>query len=58
MLTEDGYLTREEVATIYKVSTKTISRWYLTNKIPRPVYIGGAMRWRRSDIEKDMWKRR
>jgi len=46
------HLTREEVAAIYKVSTKTITRWHKTNKIPRPVLIGGTLRWRRSDIER------
>jgi len=44
-------LTAEDLAKVFQVTRKTISNWLIRGAIPRPVKIGGVVRWRRSDIE-------
>ena len=44
-------LLASEVAQIFKVSPRTVTRWGQNGKLPPPVRVGGVTRWRRSDIE-------
>jgi predicted DNA-binding transcriptional regulator AlpA len=40
-----------EVAQIVGVEPRTIRRWSLMNRMPRPMRVGNTLRWRRSTIE-------
>lgn len=47
------FLSVEQVARRYDVSTDSIWRWVRKNKFPAPVRVGGGTtRWRRKDIIK------
>ena len=46
-------LTAEEVATLLRVSTKTVYNWAYRNFIPRIKFGRGLLRFRRSEI--DAW---
>ena len=39
-----------ELASMLSLSTRTTWRLLSSNKIPRPVSVGGSKRWRMSDI--------
>lgn len=39
------------VATLLSVSTRQVYRLADANKIPRPLKIGGSVRWRRAELE-------
>lgn len=41
-----------EVARIMNVSTRSVWRLLSAGKLPRPLRIGGAVRWRRDDLER------
>jgi len=41
-----------QTATAYKVSIRTIYRWWAQDLIPKPIRIGRSIRWRRRDVEK------
>ena len=43
-------LTIFEVAEMFKVTPKTVRRWWYSNEIPAPLKIGRSIRWRHSDI--------
>lgn len=43
-------LDREDVARLFGVSSRTISRLRSKGAIPAPVRIGGLVRWRTKDI--------
>ena len=40
-----------QVAEMIGCSTRTVYRFSDAGKMPRPLKLGGAVRWRRSDIE-------
>lgn len=44
-------LTIYDVAKVFKVTPKTVRRWWYSNEIPAPIKIGRSIRWRQSDIE-------
>ena len=44
-------LTSKETAKRFQVCPKTISRWVAMGIFPRPLKIGGAVRFRVSDVE-------
>jgi predicted DNA-binding transcriptional regulator AlpA len=41
---------REELARVLSLSTRTITRLSAQGMIPRPVRIGGSLRWRAKDV--------
>jgi excisionase family DNA binding protein len=43
-------LSANEVARLLGVSKRTVHRLNSSGKIPKPVRIGGSVRWRESDI--------
>ena len=45
-------LTKKEVAKMTKKGASTIDRYVKEGKIPKPVYLGGEPRWRKTDILK------
>lgn len=47
---EPALLTRKDLARLFQVSLRTISRWQTSSAIPDPVRIGGSLRWRREDV--------
>ncbi len=47
----DELLTPREVANIFRVNPKTVSRWYLEGKLPALRTLGGHRRYRRRDVE-------
>lgn len=44
-------LTVDELSELLKVSKRTIWRMRSSGQIPKPVRIGGGVRWRQSEIE-------
>jgi excisionase family DNA binding protein len=48
---ELSMLTAEEIARLVNCSPRTVHRLADEGVIPRPVRIGGMLRWRRPDIE-------
>jgi predicted DNA-binding transcriptional regulator AlpA len=46
------FLTAKAVGKILSLSPRTIWRLRSTGQLPKPIKIGGAVRWRLSDIEK------
>ena len=45
------FLSVQQVACRYDVSTDSIWRWVRNNKFPAPVHVGaGTTRWRRADL--------
>ena len=48
----DDLLLASEVADIFRVSVRTISRWGQSGYLPPPIRVGGIQRWRRSDIDR------
>ena len=49
-MTADPLLTVKDVKTLTKLGESTIWRYVDEEKIPRPVRIGKAVRWRTSEI--------
>ncbi len=45
------FLSAKSVAKRYDVSRDTVYRWTREGKLPKPVDIEGAKRWRLSDLE-------
>jgi len=43
-------ITVDEVAAMLQVSQRTVYRFSDIGRIPRPIKLGGSVRWRRSDI--------
>ena len=39
------YIARAELVQILSVNPSTITRWTQSGKIPKPVHIGGNVRW-------------
>lgn len=53
MKTELGkLLTAEAVGELLSLSKRTVFRMNSSGRIPKPVRIGGSVRWRANDIEK------
>lgn len=46
-----GLLDSDDVAALLGCSTRHLQRLVAGNRMPRPVRIGGLVRWRRADIE-------
>jgi prophage regulatory protein len=42
----------EELATMLRVSERTVWRLLSAHKIPRPLHIGGSVRWRLAEVSK------
>jgi excisionase family DNA binding protein len=42
----------EELATILKVSERTVWRLLSAGKLPRPIRFGGNVRWRMDDVQR------
>jgi excisionase family DNA binding protein len=40
-----------DLAQALSVSRATVQRWRHSGRIPRPVHIGGAVRWSRDEVE-------
>jgi excisionase family DNA binding protein len=47
---EDPFLTPGEVAALFRVDPKTVSRWAKAGKLARTRTIGGHGRYRQSDV--------
>ena len=45
-------LTTDEVASALRISVRSVWRLVSTNKLVKPIRIGGSIRWRQSDVEK------
>ncbi|MFN7878277.1 MAG: helix-turn-helix transcriptional regulator [Pirellula sp.] len=41
----------DDVATLLAISTRQVFRLSDSGKMPRPLKLGGAVRWRRGDVE-------
>ena len=52
-MSEPVLLTVKEVAEMLGLSERTVYRLADVNKMPRPVKIGAAVRWRRNEL--DTW---
>lgn len=52
--TDDGLLTPGEVASLFRVDPKTVSRWAAAGKIPSITTPGGHRRFRASAIRRLM----
>jgi len=48
----DDLLTPSEVAAMFRVNTKTVTRWSRRGKLKPIRTIGGHRRYRRSDVER------
>ena len=51
---DDILLTRQEVADIYKTSFVTLRQWVKNGIIPKPIYKGTRVYFRKSDIYNDI----
>ena len=49
---KDELLTPSEVARLFRVNAKTVSRWEVTGKLPCIRTLGGHRRFRRGDVER------
>jgi excisionase family DNA binding protein len=54
----DAMLTTSDVCRILGCDPRTLRRWRHEKKVPRPVRIGGRLRWRRRDLLPWIEKRR
>ena len=52
--TKDELLTPSEVARIFRVDPKTVSRWAIAGKISSVRTLGGHRRFYRSEVERAM----
>ena len=50
--TTDKLITAKELATMLSTSVRSVWRYRSSGRLPKAVQIAGAIRWRRSDIEK------
>jgi excisionase family DNA binding protein len=48
--TEDRLLTPSEVATMFRVNTKTVARWSRDGRLPAVRTLGGHRRYWRSEV--------
>lgn len=44
------FITAQELAKRYRVTTKTVSNWVKQGKIPTPLRIGHSLRWNIDDL--------
>ena len=51
MTSRSDLLLPSEVAKMFRISERTLSRWVAGKKFPSPFQVGGVRRWRRSDLE-------
>lgn len=51
---EDQFLTPAEVAALYRVDPKTVTRWEKAGKVPAMRTMGGHRRYRVGDLLKDL----
>jgi len=47
----DVFLTREELAALFRVDRQTISNWLRQNKLPQPLRLGRQLLWRRETLD-------
>ena len=52
VVTKERLLSVKTVAEILNLSKRTVHRLNSSGRLPKPVKINGAVRWRESDIEK------
>jgi excisionase family DNA binding protein len=52
MSTFPVYLTREELAALFRVDPQTISHWVKQQKLPPPLRLGRQMLWRRDMLDR------
>ena len=45
-------ITASKLAALLEISTRTLWRLQSAGRLPEPVRLGGAVRWRREDIQK------
>jgi predicted site-specific integrase-resolvase len=45
-------LTTEDMEAIFRVTSRTLSRWCRAGRIPKPAKLGGLNRWRAEDLSK------
>ena len=45
-------LTIGDVAARYSCDPRTVRRWWAAGVIPRPIKLGGLVRWRTADLER------
>jgi excisionase family DNA binding protein len=48
----DVFLTREEMAALFRVDPQTISHWVRKQRLPAPLRLGRQMLWRRQALER------
>src|SRR5262249_20500112 len=48
----DVFLTREELAALFRVDRQTISNWLRQNKLPQPLRLGRQLLWRRETLDR------
>ena len=51
----DRLLTAKQLATVLAISIRTVWRLDAAGRLPRPIRLGGSVRWRGSEI--DRWLR-
>ncbi len=51
VLNDDPLLTPAEVAAMFRVDPKTVTRWAAAERLPSIKTLGGHRRFRRSDVE-------
>lgn len=51
-------LKAQEVAEFAKVDVRTVWRWNSSGKLPKPVKLGGSVRWLLHELEKWLAERR
>lgn len=44
------FVTPRQLAIMLQVSTRTLWRWRSAGRLPAPVRLGGAVRWRLDDV--------
>jgi hypothetical protein len=45
-------LTSDDLRRLFRVTSRTIARWYASGRLPRPVKVGGGNRWRADQIRR------
>jgi len=48
---ENFVVTKEEVAKLMQVSTRTIENWFASGVMPKPVHIGRRCYWHKNHFE-------
>lgn len=51
MTSPSDLLLPSEVAKMFRVSERTLSRWVSVGEFPQPLKVGNTRRWKRSDLD-------